>query len=247
MTRGGSTASGSGVVGKAILDYFHRSELPLASLLFLLPLIVMFEVASRYYTTGDPIAFWMIGRFFNWFGVGGRSLPALVLVAILLGWHMARHDPWKFDIRTLPVMALETMFLSLPLMILWAAIVGRRVSLNVHLPVGKWTALAVSSIGAGIYEEFLFRLVGMTILYLVLVRLFQLPKVWSSLLMVLGTAVLFSAYHYLGTEAFEWRLFTFRTGAGIYFAMLFLTRGFGITAGVHIFYDLVISAAFWLR
>lgn len=65
MTRAGSSTSGSGVVGKAMLDYFRRSELPLASLLFLLPLIVAFEVASRYYTSADPIAFWMIGRFFR--------------------------------------------------------------------------------------------------------------------------------------------------------------------------------------
>lgn len=174
-------------------------------------------------------------------------LPMFALVGILLCWHIARRDPWKLDIRTMPLMAVETMLLSLPLLVLRAAIVGRGASLGVRLPSGDWAEMAVSSIGAGIYEELVFRLFGMTVLYLVLVDLLRLPKGWSSLLMVLGTAVLFSAYHYLGAEAFQWRSFTFRTVAGIYFAVLFLTRGFGITSGVHIFYDLIISAAIWLR
>jgi membrane protease YdiL (CAAX protease family) len=235
-------------VGKAALDYFRRSELPLASLLFLLPLIIAFEVASRfYYTSADPIAFWMIGRFFSWFGVTGRMLPMLALIAILLFWHMARRDPWKLDIRTMPLMAVETMLLSLPLLVLRAAIVGRGAALGVGMPAGDWAEMAVSSIGAGIYEEAVFRLFGMTALYVVLVDVLRLPRGWSSLLMVLGTAVLFSAYHYLGAEVFQWRSFTFRTVAGIYFAVLFLTRGFGITSGVHIFYDLLISVALWLR
>jgi hypothetical protein len=242
-----SSSSTSGVAGKAMLDYFRRSELPLASLLFLLPLMIAFEVASRYYTGADPIAFWMIGRFFNWFGIYGRLLPMLALIGILLSWHIARHDPWKLDLRTIPLMAIETMVLSLPLLILRAAIVGRGLPLGMHTPVGDWAEMAVSSIGAGIYEELVFRLFGMTILYMVLVDLLRLPKLWSSLLMVLGTAVLFSAYHYLGAESFQWRSFLFRTLAGIYFAALFLTRGFGITSGVHIFYDLIISAAIWIR
>jgi hypothetical protein len=44
----------------------------------------------------------------------------------------------------------------------------------------------------------------------------------------------------LGTESFQLQSFVFRTGAGLYFAVLFLTRGFGITAGCHIAYDITI-------
>jgi hypothetical protein len=42
--------------------------------------------------------------------------------------------------------------------------------------------------------------------------------------------------------------FGFRTVAGIYFAALFAIRGFGITAGVHAFYDIIatiINAVFF--
>jgi hypothetical protein len=33
--------------------------------------------------------------------------------------------------------------------------------------------------------------------------------------------------------------FGFRTIAGVYFAILFAIRGFGITAGTHAFYDII--------
>jgi len=38
---------------------------------------------------------------------------------------------------------------------------------------------------------------------------------------------------------FHWTEFGFRTMAGIYFAVLFAIRGFGITAGTHAFYDII--------
>jgi hypothetical protein len=44
----------------------------------------------------------------------------------------------------------------------------------------------------------------------------------------------------LGSEVFSWRSFVFRTVAGTYFAVLFLTRGFGITAFSHACYDIFI-------
>jgi len=66
-------------------------------------------------------------------------------------------------------------------------------------------------------------------------------------LSVLISAALFSAHHHivfihgqLGySAAFNWPEFIFRTMAGIYFALLFAFRGFGITAGTHAFYDII--------
>jgi len=52
---------------------------------------------------------------------------------------------------------------------------------------------------------------------------------------------------YLKTP-FNWTEFGFRTIAGIYFAVLFAIRGFGVTAGTHAFYDIIatiINAAFF--
>jgi hypothetical protein len=51
-------------------------------------------------------------------------------------------------------------------------------------------------------------------------------------------------------DAFDWTKFLFRTLAGVYFAVVFAMRGFGITAGTHAFYDVmatVMNAAFFAR
>jgi hypothetical protein len=115
---------------------------------------------------------------------------------------------------------------------------------------GKWQELlanVVSGIGAGIYEELVFRLILIIVLMVLFQDIFQLGHKISIILSVLISAALFSAYHhivYLGgqfvqSSPFNWPEFAFRTIAGIYFAVLFAIRGFGITAGAHAFYDII--------
>jgi CAAX prenyl protease-like protein len=58
--------------------------------------------------------------------------------------------------------------------------------------------------------------------------------------MVLISSLLFAGYHYLGSEHFIWQTFVFRTAAGLYFGAIFVFRGFGITAGSHAAYDVMI-------
>jgi len=105
----------------------------------------------------------------------------------------------------------------------------------------------VTGIGAGIYEEFVFRLVLICLLMLLLQDFFSLNYTVSVTLAVVVSAVLFSAHHHIlflsggfkSGEAFAWWAFVFRTVAGLYFAALFALRGFGITAGTHALYDII--------
>src|SRR4051794_24152871 len=78
---------------KSPRGYFHSSELPFTSLVFLLPFLVIYEVGTRYYTADADIrAFKWMQDFFQLFGASGRHLPALAVVGILLAWHIARRD-----------------------------------------------------------------------------------------------------------------------------------------------------------
>jgi membrane protease YdiL (CAAX protease family) len=221
--------------------YFRRSESPLHSLAFVLPLMILFEIATSFHPS-SPIAFRLLQLFFQQLGATGRFIPALSLVGILLSWHIARKDSWRLRIDTLWGMGLESWMLCLPLVTLGIAFARW----NIHVPLyGKADALrdeTILSVGAGVYEELVFRLMLMTVIMLVTADVLRLPKLSSNLLMVGSSAILFSLYHYLGTETFQWRSFAFRTVAGIYFSILFLTRGFGITAGCHVAYDIMIVA-----
>jgi len=105
----------------------------------------------------------------------------------------------------------------------------------------------VTGIGAGIYEELVFRLILICILMLLLQDALRLNHQNSIVLSVLISAALFSAHHHIdffsgrpnAADPFNLTRFAFRTVAGIYFAVLFAIRGFGITAGTHAFYNII--------
>jgi membrane protease YdiL (CAAX protease family) len=220
-------------------SYFSRSEMPLHSLAFLLPLMILFEIGTRFYPS-DPIAFRLLQVFFRQLGATGRYLPALMLMGILLSWHIARKDPWKVRLETLWGMAGESLALSLPLLALGLSVARWHIHVPLSTQSGAWRDDTILSLGAGVYEELVFRLILMTGLMMLFADVVRLKRGWASLLMVAISAVLFSLYHYLGHEPFQLQSFVFRTIAGIYFAGLFLTRGFGVTAGCHIAYDILI-------
>lgn len=223
--------------------YFQRAETPLSSLVFLLPLIVLYELGTRYISLtthqGEQriIAFNLLQDFFTFFGANGKYLPAMAVVGILLAWHIARNDPWEIQISTVAGMLLESFVLAFPL-ILMGFVAARYWSLSAVRIAPS--SLIILSIGAGIYEELVFRLIALTLLHLILIDVLKLHKGFSYLMMVLVSSVLFAGYHYLGAEHFVWQTFVFRTGAGLYFGAIFVFRGFGITAGTHAAYDVLI-------
>jgi membrane protease YdiL (CAAX protease family) len=100
----------------------------------------------------------------------------------------------------------------------------------------------LSYAGAGIYEEVLFRLLLLSALRW-LGRQAELPA-WGALALAgLVSALLFSLAHHVGLqgEVFDAQVFLFRTLAGLYFAALYLCRGFGIAVGAHAGYDVLVG------
>jgi hypothetical protein len=100
----------------------------------------------------------------------------------------------------------------------------------------------VRYLGAGIYEETLFRLLFLSGL-LAAFNVAELPRRWSIGCAALASALLFAGAHNLGAhgEAFQGSLFLFRTLAGVYFAWIYCVRGFGIAVGAHAGYDVLVG------
>src|SRR5205085_8898747 len=109
-------------------------------------------------------------------------------------------------------------------------------------PQALWGQI-VSYLGAGIYEETLFRL----LLFAGLVQLFAWSETKTSPLAValaaFGSALLFAGAHHVGPhgDPFNIYVLAFRTFAGLYFACLYQARGFGIAVGAHAGYDVLVG------
>ena len=98
------------------------------------------------------------------------------------------------------------------------------------------------AIGAGIWEELLFRVASIGLLLTFLTKVLGYSGFYSVIIAITFSALIFSLFHYLGPfgDNFTYKSFYLRTLAGILLGSLYLFRGFGITVYTHIFYDMAI-------
>jgi hypothetical protein len=95
------------------------------------------------------------------------------------------------------------------------------------------------ALGAGLYEELLFRVVLVGALGALARRVAGLGAAAAGAVAVGGGAVLFSLAHHVGAygDPLTLHAFTFRLVAGLFFSALYVLRGFGIVAWTHALYD----------
>lgn len=242
--------------------YWMQAREPLPCLIFLLPLLVIYEAGVLWFGHGQamPIRNGADHLMRTWLlsvGVDAFALPALV-VGGLLGWHRYGAYPWRISRETLVGMFAESLLFAVLLLMLaqlqdmvFQCLLPDSISIREAAP-GDKPLLAISSglapqlisfVGAGVYEEVMFRLTLLPLSLIVLTRGFQMPRHWAAVLAVFLTSLVFSVAHNAipGGEAFSLFTFTFRILAGCFFGTLFLLRGFGITVGCHALYDILVG------
>lgn len=252
----------------AVNGYFVRTARPIYALMFLLPLIIIYEILvlkinpqllidPASHVRGGVIAFVWIQNFLNYIGLNGKAAwfcAPLVIIFILLILQATSRQKWDFLWSDFLIMAAECVTIALPLIVL-AMVINRpsHQQLAAHLPYfasahdHNLSMDLITGIGAGIYEELIFRLVLIYALMMFFETILGVKKTNSIIFSVLISAVLFSLHHHFvfihgvfaRSETFAVVPFIFRTIAGIYFALIFVVRGFGIVAGTHIFYDII--------
>jgi membrane protease YdiL (CAAX protease family) len=233
-------------------DYLRATRHPWPCLLFLLPLLAAYEGGVFYLSRGQPELLrngadcWLrqgLARA----GLRQHFWTPILLLVVLLGWnYLRRHDRPGDLVGVLSGMSIESVGFALGLWGL-SRTLGPLVDyfgLELSTPASANPALGqvVTFVGAGIYEELLFRL----LLFSALMALLRRSSAGSALAVTvaaLASALFFSAAHHLGPygEPFEGYTFLFRTVAGLYFAVLFQLRGFGIAVGAHACYDVVVG------
>jgi hypothetical protein len=187
--------------------------------------------------------------FFAAFGIapaGGLYLGGLAIVIVLLAWHVLSHERWHVDVGTLLFMAVEVIFLTLPLLVI-SHVIAARPELSAAAPslaqLDMPSRMAIS-VGAGLYEELVFRMILIAMIHALLVDLAKMTEFTGSLIAIVASAAAFTLYHQLrGPDgSVSTRKVVFFSLAGLYFGVLFLFRGFGIVVGVHALYDIVTVA-----
>jgi hypothetical protein len=235
--------------------YWRESRSHRYSLLFALPLLLLYELleaVSPVRAAGGVVrngADVILTSLFT--AVLGPRGP-LVFMALVIGgalvlvWRDRRGGPLRLG--TFGAMLGEACILALLFGIVVGTATMRLVGPLRALAGGASSVLHGSavarltlSLGAGLYEELLFRVVIVALLANGL-RLLGVGRGAAGAIAVMAGALLFSAFHYLGPLGEPYRLesFVFRTLSGLAFSALYLTRGFGITAWTHALYDVAV-------
>lgn len=174
------------------------------------------------------------------FGISGIYLSGLAFVAIAAILLVQKFNSWKSQAvkgSYLALMLVESLVYGI---ILFALLAQARLLLM----LSDGSALVqqlVLAIGAGFHEEFVFRALLITGLATVMKLIFQWHVYTSYIAAVLVAALIFSAFHFLGSygDIFSWPLLILRGLAGTMLGVIFVTRGFGIAAFSHTVYDLL--------
>ena len=219
-------------------NYWVQSRRPVVSLVFIAPLLAIYEVGVMVWGVQNGADACM-RQFLDVLGFSQHLLLPLLTVLVLLCWHYLTHEPWRFSPGVLWPMYVECLLLAICLQ---AVLVFQgTLLLGIDGPAEPGLAARlVGYLGAGIYEELLFRLILLSAMVW-LIRRWWKAENWSLVLAVLVSSLIFSGAHYVGPagDVFRWFSFIFRFLAGVFFSILFIYRGFGIAAGAHAAYDIL--------
>jgi hypothetical protein len=243
-----------------IASYWRAARAPRYSLTFALPLLLLYEV----------LAFGLSGNEFAGLRNGADVLLKTVFVAlggrgglVVFGTLLIGGGVWlvlqdrrkcgKVEPRFLALMAVESIGYALMFGSVTSILTGLLVPVISAGPLavlGLTPSARISlasqimiSLGAGIYEELLFRVILVSGLAWMARRVFRWEVTAAGLFAIGAGALIFSTSHYVGPYGYRFSLgsFAFRTVAGLLLSTLYLLRGFGITAWTHALYDVFLA------
>ena len=245
-------------------SYWHDSRSPRYSLTFAVPLLVLYEAMAAALShdakgvrNGADVL--LKSAFQAVLGARGQLAFGILLVGTMLFFVIrdARRNAQPLKAGTFVAMLVESTVLAA----LFGSVVGlltaqlvRTVAPaanGVGLAMGGaldqlgWPTALMVSLGAGLYEELLFRVILVSALLWGAKRIFAWGPIASGLFATVTGALIFSAFHYVGPfgDQLELRSFVFRAIAGVAFSALYIVRGFGITAWTHALYDVMLLIA----
>ena len=228
------------------MSYLLKSKTSFYSFLFTLPLFFIYEINILFLSWDDILVvrngadFLMrnILESFDIYGLYGLGLVFFVGLLVTYIFFIKEDQKQEVNVNFLFIMLAESMLWSVVLYFLLFKFMVLLMN-----PVGKTILQQVTlAIGAGIYEEFLFRVLLIAGLSGILGFVFMWDKTFKNIIAVVLSGGIFSAFHFMGEygDFFSMELFLIRFFAGLILGVLYMYRGFGITAYTHSIYDLIV-------
>lgn len=234
-------------------DYLARTRALSVNLLFLMPWVLVYQLALFF--TRSPVdnaaAAWLRASFAA-LGHGGLQWMTLLVALGLCAFVLLRVREAARDRGVFGGMLLEGLC--------YGACLGSVAGLLADgLPMGRLVALAHESgsglegvrhglqdlglaVGAGIFEELLFRGLLLCGLHATLRHAVGVDRLSAATVAIVASAYVFADYHHWGLtgEPYDARVFAFRFHAGVLLGGVYLLRGLGIAAFAHGFYDVMV-------
>ena len=165
-------------------------------------------------------------------GPAGNLVPPLLVLAVLALMQLARREKWRTQRKAVIGMAVESL--------LWMAPLVALMLLRFHpLQSGRtvdWKQEMVAGVGAGVYEEFIFRLLMVSGMVLLLTRVARMQQQRAAVVAVVVAAVAFSLYHFSSWQDFNWSDFVTRASPGSTLGDCICSEGSG-SRSAHAAYD----------
>jgi membrane protease YdiL (CAAX protease family) len=218
---------------------------PLNQLVVIAPLLLFFHFGASRFGSGLLVPHFMRVAF-EWLGASGHFLPPLLIATVLMCQHVMSKSPWRVDCAAIGGIIVESIVWTLPLLTAGWIIGSVQAGAAADNSAGtEFLPACFDAVGAGIYEEFLFRLVLIQAAAILFIDLAHLPKNKVKTGAIIASALIFSACHFsaaqlLGSEAMQWPKFVFLATAGAWWSVLFLWRGYGVAACCHICWNITV-------
>ena len=226
--------------------YWRLSKSPYYSFIFIIPFLIIYEFMVLFLSRNEVStlrngADILLRQFMSLFGDVGLYITSISFFLIFLIVFLLQK-------KNMNDTSIKSNYLLLMLIegFVWGIVLFFLMLFSQNLltfPSSKeLISQIILSIGAGLYEELVFRV----LLIIVLTKIIKIIFLWNNFICVMISmiisAIIFSYFHFLGPygDTLSFSVFIYRFLGGFFLGFLYILRGFGITAYTHINYNLFI-------
>lgn len=231
-------------------NVLRRSD-PLTSLLLVFPLFLAYQIGvllmPAVYNGADLITSQMLQLLHG--NRGTYMLLNLGLAAAFVVLMLVMRRKNEFDPRLFVPVLLESSIYALTMGSLICLVMVDLLHVDPKMAIvcattpeqSSLVAKIVLSLGAGVHEELVFRLLMVGGGTWLLSNVLGLRRSFAIVFTMLVSSVLFSAaHHVIGGEPFRMGAFVYRILCGLIFASIFQWRGFAVAVYTHALYDIYV-------